>query len=496
MLLELNHISKRFGGVQALNDVSLAIDRADIFCLAGENGSGKSTLIKTIAGVVTPDSGNITIAGNTYTKLRPGDALREGIQIIYQDFSLFPNLSAAENISLNTDLASGRRLVNWRDVRRTAESALAKIDVDIDLSALVETLPVVDKQLIAIARALLQDAKLIVMDEPTSALTGRETRTLLNVIEQLKKDGLAVLFVSHKLNEVLEISEKIAILRNGEKVSSGDADDFDWDKLAYHMTGRSFTADDTSVRRSSKEGAEILNVEHLSKSGQFDDISFGLRTGEILGITGLLGSGRTALAKALFGMTTIDNGQIVIDGKSVTLEGVQDAIRHGVGYVPEDRLTEGVFPGQSIGQNIVASEIDALSTRFGMTKPAAIRQQMYDWVKDLQITTPSPHYPVHTLSGGNQQRVVLARWLALEPRILILNGPTVGVDIGSKEDIHELITQLATQGLGVLVISDDIPELFRTCERILLMKRGSIVQRFERDKVTQDELAQHLVSYE
>ena len=489
-LVSVRNISKSFSGVQALHDVSLDIGRGEVRCLAGENGSGKSTLIKIIAGAHPPDAGEIVIGERRYKSLRPRDAIREGVQIIYQDFSLFPNLTAAENIAFNQELASGRRFMNWRRVRNLAEEAVAKVGVDLDLDAPVETLPVADKQLIAISRALLADAKLIIMDEPTTALTEREVRSLLQIIGKLQADGVSVLFVSHKLNEVFEVSQKIAVLRNGEKVADGDASEFTYESLAYHMTGRKLSAAH-GVAGGGERGRSLLKVSNLGAGEAFSGVSFELHRGEVLGVAGLLGSGRTALAKALFGLLPIEAGGLELEGRRVTIRSPQDALRAGIGYVPEDRLTEGLFLEQSIGRNIVVSKVDALS-RAGFVDGRALRKETARWVDDLNIITPSPAEPVQSLSGGNQQRVVLARWLATKPKILILNGPTVGVDIGSKADIHEIIADLAGGGMGVIIVSDDIPELLGNCHRILIMKAGRVTEALARGEVTDDSLAQKL----
>lgn len=490
--LQLNNISKAFSGVQALQDVSLTVEPGKIYCLVGENGSGKSTLIKIIAGVYAPDSGEIIINGKAYKNLHPIDSIREGIQVIYQDFSLFPNLTVAENLALNQELARNKKLVNWAEVRAIAREALKRIGVNLDLGARVEDIPVADKQLIAISRALLQNARLIVMDEPTTSLTEREVQSLFNVIRNLKNDGISILFVSHKLNEVLEIGDRMIVLRNGVKVADGEASEFNHANLVYHMTGRRINESYYTYNPSSADGKSLLKVENLSLAGEFADISFELFPGEILGITGLLGSGRTGLALALFGMWPADSGRIYIKGQPVKINSVQEAIQYGIGYVPEDRLTEGLFLEQSIGRNVIVRTIENLLSKMGLLDARQVDQEIHQWVNNLDIKTPSPDLAAKTLSGGNQQRVVLAKWLASFPQILIMNGPTVGVDIGSKTELHETMKQLAGQGMGLLIISDDIPELLQTCNRILLMRKGRIVAEFDRQQITEDGLTQKL----
>ena len=476
-----------------MRGVDMSIQHGKIHCLVGENGCGKSTLIKIIAGVYKRDAGEIIIHGKKYDDLRPIDAIREGIQVIYQDFSLFPNLTVAENIALNEELASGRRIVKWSRVKRIAKEALAKVEVDIPLKALVEEMSVANKQLIAIAKALRQNAQLIIMDEPTSALTEREVSTLFSVIRRLQRQhGIAFLFVSHKLNEVLAISEEMIVMRNGKIVSSGDRNDYDNARLIFEMTGRRITEKSYDFTPDMSE-PPLLRVEGLNAEDTLTDVNFELRRGEIVGVTGLLGSGRTQLALALFGMLPIKSGKIFIDEQEVKIASPQDAIRHSIGYVPEDRLTEGLFLEQSIGRNVVVRIIDQLRNSLGFIQPKLVNKQINHWVKALSIKTSDPELPVKTLSGGNQQRVVLAKWLASKPRMMILNGPTVGVDVGSKEELHEMIKQLASEGMGILLISDDIPELLQTCNRILLMRKGHISEEILPKETNENELSAKLI---
>ncbi|MGQ9491879.1 MAG: sugar ABC transporter ATP-binding protein [Anaerolineae bacterium] len=490
--LRLSGIYKSFAGVRALQDVDLSIERGKIHCLVGENGSGKSTLIKIIAGVYQRDAGRLVINGREYDRLRPIDAIREGIQVIYQDFSLFPNLTVAENIALNEQLADGRQFVNWRRVRRIAREALDQIEVNIPLDAHVETVSVANKQLIAISKALRQNAQLIIMDEPTSALTEREIRALFSVIRRLQARGIAFLFVSHKLNEVLEISETIIVMRNARVVSTGVRSEYDTKRLVYEMTGHAVAEKSYDFVADPARPA-ILDVTGLNVRHALRDIHLQVRAGEIVGVTGLLGSGRTELALALFGLLPIDSGQLKMNGKDVVIRSIQDAIAHGIGYVPEDRLTEGLFLEQSIGRNIVVRIIERLHNGLGLTDSRRVNGEVRKWVDALRIKTSDPQLPVKTLSGGNQQRVVLAKWLASNPHLLILNGPTVGVDIGSKAELHGMMKQLAGEGMGLLVISDDLPELLQTCNRILLMRHGRIVEEIRPQDTDENRLTAKLI---
>ena len=450
-------------------------------------GAASRTLVKILAGVVTPDAGTIEVGGQARPVWQPIDAVRAGFEVIYQDFSLFPNLTVAENIAFNHQLSEGRRLVSWRAARRIAEQGLRKVGVAVPLDVLVEELSVADKQVVAIARALVQGARLIAMDEPTTALTEREVKSLFDIVRRLKADGVAVIFISHKLPEVFAICERIVVLRNGAKVADGPASSFDMVSLSQHMLGRRL--EQHASARAHEPGLELLRVEELGRRGRFQGISFSLRAGEVLGVTGLLGSGRTALAKALFGLATADQGRIFVCGRPARVTSPLDAIRLGIGYLPADRLTEGLFLPQSIARNIVVSCLDRMTEVAGVLSRARVRGLVDDWVRRLHVVTPDADLPVSSLSGGNQQRVMLARWLARSPRILLLNGPTVGVDVGSKADIHAIIAQLAAGGMGVIVISDDIPELLAACDRILVMQSGRMTQDIPRAAAEENALA-------
>jgi len=490
-LLKAEGIYKSFVGVQALKNVNFSIKSGEIHCLAGENGSGKSTLIKIISGVYTPDSGYIEFDGKQYTKITPIEAINNGIQVIYQDFSIFPNLTVMENLAFNSELAEGRKIVNWKRMRTIAEEAIAKINFKVDLDAYVGNLTVAEKQMIAISRALMFNTKLIIMDEPTTALTKKEVRNLFNIILKLKEIGIAILFVSHKLNEVFEISENFTILRSGELVASGSTSDLDDRKFSYYMTGREFIPRRFKPVNLSEK--PIFEAKHIGLSGFFEDISFSLRRGEIIGITGLLDSGRTELALSMFGIKPISHGSFSIDGKQVQIQSPRDAIEHNLGYVPEDRLTEGLFLSQSIADNIIISEIDRLAKRAGVVDQDKRKEEIERWVQELSIATPDSNNACQTLSGGNQQRIVLAKWLACNLDILVLNGPTVGVDIGSKHDIHGILHELASKGLGLIIISDDLPEIVENCSKILVMKAGRIVAELKADETDEKSILSYML---
>ncbi|SNB77235.1 monosaccharide ABC transporter ATP-binding protein, CUT2 family [Arboricoccus pini] len=489
--IELRQATKRFAGVLALDKIDFTLNAGEIHCLAGENGSGKSTLIKLIAGVYRADGGEVRIGGRARPHLTPKEAIAAGVQVIYQDFSLFPNLKVAENLALNTLLHENRKTVAWSRVRELGRQALARLGIDIDLDAEVGSLSTAQRQLVAIARALMADVRLIIMDEPTTALTGREVDALFKIVRDIQAKGIAVLFVSHKMREMLEISERITVFRNGRKVAEGPTAEFDEASITRHMTGRDidqsafeWTGDTMAMPR--------LEVEGLAVPGIVEPTSFAIQAGEIVGLAGLLGAGRTELATALFGMRPDHEGEIRIDGVKVNPRSVEEAIEAGIAYVPEDRLTEGLFLTQSIERNFCASILDRL-TRGLLLQSGQIREASLKTVDEMQVATPDVVRPVIQLSGGNAQRVLIGRWLLTGPKILILNGPTVGVDVGSKELIHKQLRALARErGLSILMISDDLPELVHNSNRILLMHKGAIVETLASASVNEDQLAAKL----
>lgn len=485
-LIELRNISKRFGGVRALDDVSLAIRPGEIHCLAGENGSGKSTVIKVMSGIYTPEEGEILIDGRRVDRLDPIRAVQHGVQVIYQDFSLFGNLTVAENLALNTYVLESRRRMDWRRARTMAGEVLQRLGVDIDPDAEVGTLPTSGKQIVAIARAILARARLIIMDEPTTALTRHEVDALFSIVRDLQAQGIAILFVSHKMREMIEISERLTVFRNGHKVAEGPMAEFDEAAITHAMTGLSLT--DDPYRPVLPPGPPLLEVRGLAVPGSVQGVDLSLRPGEIVGISGLIGSGRTELARALFGMEPKMTGTIRLNGGEVHPASVQEAIALGIAYVPEDRLTEGLFLPQSIERNLAVSILDRLR-RGPFLDGKAVREKAQGMFASMQIAAPSPETAVGNLSGGNAQRVMLGRWLLTGARVLILNGPTVGVDVGSKATIHRIIRDLAErEGLAVLMISDDVPELVTNCNRIHVMHRGRFVADLDGSEMTEDRI--------
>lgn len=474
-VIELKGITKSFGGVHALKNVDLTIEKGEIHALAGENGSGKSTLIKVLCGVHQPDEGEIIIDGVPCKHMTPITAIKMGIQVIYQDFSIFPNLTVMENIAINTEIMDRRKLINQKRMRQIAQKAVDRIGFQVDLDETLDHLSVADKQLVAISRALLNNVKLIIMDEATTALTQKEVEKLFSIVKMLQAEGIAILFVSHKTDEVFEISKRYTILRSGERIITGDVATLKRDDFAYYMTGRKFTAGKLDREINSEIFFEVRN---LTKGNAFADISFQLHRGEILCIAGLLGSGRTELSLSLFGAEPADSGEIYMDGQPVRIRSIQDAMKYKIGYVPEDRLTEGLFLDNSIYDNEVISNMPEHTGRFGIIDKDTMRKEGSHWIQAMNVNTQDMDRLVSTLPGGNQQKVILGRWLATHLKLLILNGPTVGVDIGAKYDIHQLLRELSQEGMSVIIISDDIAEIFACSDRIVVMKHGRLCGEF------------------
>ena len=494
-ILKVTDVTKRFGGVCALDKVNLEIKKGEIHCLVGGNGSGKSTLIKIISGFYKPDGGTVEIDGVAHTqKYSTMDAIAAGVQVIYQDMSVFPNLTVAENIAITINKSERKKFVNWREVDKIAQKAFDKIGVQLPLHDLLEELSVADKQIVAIARAILYDAKLLIMDEPTTALTRKEIDKLFEIVRNLQAQGVSVLFVSHKLDEVFEIATRFTVLRNGKNIITDETCNADREKMTYYISGRKiegecFRAD---VR---EEDTPLFEVKNLCLKNGFENISFKVMPGEILGITGLLGSGRTELAMSLFGLYPATSGQIFIKGKEVKIDSPMAALRHKIAYVPEDRLTEGLFLLQSIKENISIANIDNMRTKNGSIDEEKVGADARKWQENLSIKVGDLGDAIGTLSGGNQQKVVLAKWLETQPDVLVLNGPTVGVDIGAKFDLHERIREIVKdRTTAVVIISDDILEVIQNCNRILVVKKGHITDELSNEGLDEPTLVSVVTS--
>lgn len=484
----MKNISKSFPGVQALDNFDISIKNGEIHCLVGENGSGKSTLIKIISGVIKADLGyEIIINGKRLKKQQLINSTEYGIEVIYQDLSLFPNLTVAENISWNQIIESELKFINWKKVKNIARESMDKIKLKLRSSDLVGDLSIAKRQLIAICRAMTNEAKLIIMDEPTSSLTKNEVDLLLSVIKNLVRKGISVLFVSHKLNEIFEVADIVTVIRDGRKIGTFDIRELNIKKLAKLMVGDDFLSSQIKLPDYKKDKI-LLEVQGLSKKNNFTDINLKLYPGEILSITGLLGSGRTELALSLFGLNTPDEGKIIVEGNLIKINTPNDAIRLGINYIPEDRLTQSLFMEQSVGKNIIITIIKKLLSKLGLLSSKMINNSIESSIDQLKIIIPSMEVPVKQLSGGNQQRVVLAKWLKTNPKILIIDGPTVGIDVHAKDKIYNIIKDLAAKGIGIIIISDEVQEILKNTHRILLMKKGKIICEFISQNSDEDEI--------
>jgi simple sugar transport system ATP-binding protein len=497
--LAVEGIHKRFGGVHALRGINVMIERGQIYHLLGENGCGKSTLIKIISGAQPPDEGTIHLEGKMHLALTPIEALAAGIETVYQDLSLIPNMTVAENVALSEQLVRGNgrlgRILDKALLRSTAQRGLQAVDLphtDAFLQSIVADLPLAVRQLVAIARAIATKAKLVIMDEPTTSLTRREVDNLIRVVGDLQRDQVAVLFVTHKLDECYRIGGNVIVFRDGQCVAQGPIRQHTKTELSHLMTGK--TIDGGRYRRARPGIGTLLEVVELGSSHHFERVSLTVAPGEILGITGLMDSGRNELALALAGVLPATTGSIKLGGNDVVLRCPADAITHGVGYVPEDRLAEGLFLDMPVATNIVALVLDQLKSGFGLLDRRKSRTTAESLVTELQIATPDVDLPVQSLSGGNQQRVLIARWLTIKPKLLLLHGPTVGVDVGSKDTIYKVIQTLAGQGMGLIVISDDLPELLQNCDLILVMRDGRIADRFPAETATEELLYEAMLS--
>ncbi|MBC2774596.1 sugar ABC transporter ATP-binding protein [Rhizobium sp. AQ_MP] len=485
-LLSLRAINMTFGGVKALRDVDFQVMPGEVHCLAGENGCGKSTLIKVITGVYRPAPGaEIEFDGETIAQMSPAKAQALGIQVIWQDLALFPEMTVAENIAFQTLTGAKPRLVRYERIREIAEKALARLGVTLDVDRPLKDYAIAQRQIVAIARALVGEARIVFMDEPTASLTQSETDYLLDIVRTLSSSGVAVVFVSHRLAEVLEISSRITVLRDGKLVGVYPVEGMTQSKVTELMTGRTF---DQAIRaRAFEDAPVVLSVEGLSRDGEFSDINLELRRGETLGITGLLGSGRTELALTLFGMRKPDRGVIRLDGREVAFSSNRQAIAAGIAYLSEDRLALGLNQPQSIADNLVMASLDRI-LRGGLIAPDKKSSLVSRWIADLGVKIGMAEDPISTLSGGNQQRVAIAKWLATDPRVLILDAPTVGVDVGARAGIFEIVARLADQGLAIILISDEVPEVYFNADRVLKMEKGHIRASFDPRLTTLSEM--------
>jgi len=491
-ILTMHNISKNYGGVHALKSVDFSIKKGEVHCLVGENGSGKSTLIKIISGVVQPEKGaEIIINHQKENHLTPIKSIQKGIQVIYQDLSVFSNLTVGENIFMNYYAKGGIQWVDWKNIKNVARETIKKVKVNLDFNETVGLLSIADRQLVAICRAIATNAQLIIMDEPTSSLARHEIDALFSVIQQLRSAGITVLFVSHKLDEVMEISGRVTVLRDGSKVGLFKRNEIDDKKLSYLMTGKEFVQE--KLLEEIENWKALLEVKNLSKKNEYKGINFKLHQGEILGIVGMIGSGRTELAFSLFGMNPPNHGQILLEGKQVHFKSNESAIEAGIGYVPEDRIDQGLIMEQTIKNNATVTIFEKLLNHLKMIDQKKQQSTAQHWINTLSIRTSNIENPVKTLSGGNQQKIVLSKWLATNPKILILDSPTVGVDIAAKNSLYQIMRELSQRNIGIILISDEVPEILYNCHHILLMRKGRIVETFQPEEVTEKELNDKII---
>lgn len=484
-LLQMKGVTKTYGGVKALKNVDFDLITGEIHCLVGQNGCGKSTLIKIIAGVVAPDEGSyMEFLGE---QAHGGVTAGKGVSVIYQDLSLFPNLTVLENIAVGAHLDPFWKPVDWQKMRQVAQTALDKMQIQFDLDSSVGQLSIADRQLVAIARALATDAKLLIMDEPTSSLSRKEVDILFGIVKDLQAKGMTVLFVSHKSDEILEIAQRITVLRDGVHIGTYPISEMDAAKLAYYISGQNITYT-RDLHLPAPDAPVLLETKALSRKNQYEDVSLRLQEGEVLGLIGLLGSGRTELALSLFGMNPPTSGSILIGGKEAAIQSNADAIKHGIAYVSEDRLLQGLVLSQSVESNIAITVLDKLRNVARLLRLPDRRKMTLEWIDRLNIKSATPDINASAMSGGNQQKIVISKWLATNPRVLILDQPTNGIDIAAKSAIYDIILELARSGMGIIIISDEVPEIYYNCTRVLLMNKGKIGRELLTKELTEEEL--------
>ena len=501
-LLRIEHIEKHFGGIRALHDVSFSIEGAQVCALIGENGAGKSTLGKIIAGVESADRGGFFFDGAEYKPQSPLDAQKRGVAMIFQELDLFPNQSVAANLALgNLELMDKKqKVINRKILEAAARPWLEKVGLTVNSDIPLGSLPIAHIQLVAIARALSMNTRLIVMDEPTSALTEEATGILFNTIEKLTAAGVTVVYVSHKMDEIFKIADTIVVMRDGEYIGTRQKNNTDVNEIISMMVGRKF---ETKNRRKPPASNErpftekepvCLSVRNLC-TGKLSNISFDLRAGEILGVAGLVGAGRTELGEALFGGDAVLSGELILNGAPYTPKGPRDAMRSGIGLIPEDRKKEGLFIQQTVADNMAVSIMEQ-NQRFGFIRRQAIAGHVADMIGRTRLKTAGPQAGINTLSGGNQQKALVCRTLMTEPVVFFLDDPTRGVDVGAKEDIYEIMETLAERGKGIIFVSSELPELLRSADRIMTLYDGKVSGIVDAGTANQHELMRLAMGYE
>ncbi|THF56379.1 sugar ABC transporter ATP-binding protein [Ollibium composti] len=489
----LSGVSKAFAGVKVLKDVSFDVRAGEVHALLGENGAGKSTLIKILSGLYTPDGGTITVDGRQMKLTSPRDATAAGIATVYQELLLFPELSVAENIFLGHYPRTSSGAIDWSAVRSRARDLLDQLDTrELDVDTKVLTLSVAQRQRVEIAKALSRDAKILIMDEPTASLVEADVQRLMGIVRQLRERGVGIVYVSHRLPEIFALADRVTVLRDGAHVATRDIGEVDERQLVSLMVGRPI--DSLFPKVEAAIGDTVLQVDGLNRGRQVRDISFSLRKGEILGIAGLVGSGRTELALTLFGMTPATSGTVVLDGKPVAIRSPRQARDLGIAYVPEDRGLQGLVKPMAIRKNISMATIDRLSSGI-FIRAAQEARRATEAVKRLGVRCRSIGQPVGELSGGNQQKVVIAKWLETSPKVLILDEPTRGVDVGAKAEIHTIMGELVRQGVAILMISSELPEVLGMSDRVLVMAGGRIMEELSREEATPERVGAAMTAH-
>ncbi|MFN8379073.1 MAG: sugar ABC transporter ATP-binding protein [Anaerolineae bacterium] len=491
-MLQLEGISKSFPGVRALSDVHFEMRAGEVHALLGENGAGKSTLIKIISGVYQPDSGVIRVGGKERRFDNPREAQSAGIATIYQELSLYPELTVAENIFMGHAPKGRMRALNWGEMRRRAQEILDSLNIhDMDVGRKVGTMSVGNRQRVEIAKALSLDARILIMDEPTAALTEADVERLFDIVRLLRERGVGIIYISHRLQEVFELTDRVTVLRDGQYVGTKEVKDVSEDDLITMMVGR--TIDDMFPKLEAEIGEPVLEVRDLFRQPNTRGVSLQLRKGEILGLAGLVGSGRSELAQTIFGFTPADSGEIKVRGKTVAIRHPGDAMNLGIAYVPEDRGSQGLVRPMRVRENVSMAVLKELS-RVSFIQRGAERNLALKTVEQLRVRTAGIEQIVGRLSGGNQQKIVVGKWLAAKPSILIMDEPTRGIDVGAKAEIHRLMSELAQQGMAVLMISSELPEVLGMSDRILVMREGKIAAEFSREEATQEKIAAAMMS--
>jgi len=485
-ILKLENITKKFPGTLALNNVNFDLNAGEVHAIVGENGAGKSTLIKVISGIHQPDSGNIYLNGNLVSLRNSLIAQKYGIATIYQEPTIFPDLSVAENVYMgHHEYSSLTRCIRWKKIYDDTVKLLDSLEVRINPHAMVKNLSAANQQLVEIIKALSQNSQILIMDEPTSALALSEVEDLFKIIERLKNSGTSIIFISHRIEEIFEIADRVTVLRDGNYIGTRNVSSVTIDEIIEMMVGR--VLKDMFPKMNVKIGEQILRVEALTKKRQFKNISFELHKGEILGLSGLIGAGRTELARVIFGLENPDSGKILINGKQINIPNPTVAMNYGLAYVPEDRQYQGLVLPMDVTNNITLPILDQF-TKVGLVDAVGEIKIAKKYADMLDVRAPGLWKKVLELSGGNQQKVVLAKWLATNPKILILDEPTRGIDVGAKVSVHKFMGELASRGIGIIMISSELPEILGMSDRIIVMCEGEITAEFTCKEATQDKL--------